>query len=161
LSDLNRIATSVREISVISRTEMTIRKYVRSCHFFQASRIRPPPGASSCWRMPVGFTVAAKVLAKRCRAILTKKQQAEWMYPSPVCTWLTPLAVLSHTVCLTQYGVQLPSLNEGVECSAFRRFGRVACPEIPHVLKCMRAPKRLTGFAKSRLRGRSRRQKSH
>jgi two-component system cell cycle response regulator DivK len=28
--------------------------------------------------------------------------------------------------------MQLPRLNDGVECRAFRRFGRWRCPEIPH-----------------------------
>src|SRR5262245_29550386 len=49
----------------------------------------------------------------------------------------------------------------GVECRAFRRIGRGTCPETPHTWECGCVPKRLKGFAKSRLLGASRRQNSH
>jgi hypothetical protein len=43
--------------------------------------------------------------------------------------------------CTLQYAVQLPRLNDGVECRAFRRFGCGTCPETPQSSERMRVPR--------------------
>jgi hypothetical protein len=49
-------------------------------------------------------------------------------------TWATPPNRPANEV-------QLRRRNDGVECKAFRRFGRRACPEMPHNLGFRRVPK--------------------
>jgi hypothetical protein len=48
------------------------------------------------------------------------------------CQVVVGVARWRHQKYHLTYESQLRRRNDGVECKAFRRFGRGTCPEIPH-----------------------------
>src|SRR5262245_60562729 len=83
------------------------------------------------------MTFRSRSAVGRFCAKCVKMRQAEWE--------VVMLRKAVHSACCssTHYSthMQLPRRNDGVECRAFCRFGRRACPETPRIRGLRACPK--------------------